>query len=81
MGQHPGGLRFAEQALAEALALMPRLGELIQADAFDGDGASDGGILRAVDNPHRAAPQLADDLVPPDLLHGECAYNFSAAML
>ena len=75
--KNPGGLGFAEQALAQALTLRV-VGQIFQADAFDRDGAADGGILRTVDNPHGAPPQLADDVVPANLFHGPFVHNFSA---
>ena len=76
MRQDAGGLRLAEQALAQPFALA-FFGELAQPDALDRDHAADGRILRFIDDAHGAAAQLADDPVAPDILHG-CVY-FTAA--
>jgi hypothetical protein len=61
-------LCFSQQAFVDAAALLG-IGEIAEADSFDGDGASDGGIERFIDDTHRAAAEFFDDLIPADLLH------------
>ena len=57
MGQDSGRLGLAKQALPQAAAL-GFVGEIGQADGFDGDNAADGGILSPVNDPCRTASEL-----------------------
>ncbi len=66
--KNAGGLRFADQALAETLAF-GGVGEVLKADTLDRDGAADGGVQGLIYDAHRAPPQFRNDLVAPDLLH------------
>ena len=62
------GLRFPKEALAEPVPL-GGVGQVLQPDALDGNGAPDGRVLGAIDDTHGSPPQLTDNLKSPDLLH------------
>jgi hypothetical protein len=63
-----GGLRLAKQAFPEASSL-GLIRQVLEPDAFDRDGSSNGRVLGLVNNAHGAATQFGYDLVSPDLLH------------
>ena len=73
MRKHPGRLRFAEQALAQAFAL-GIVGEIGQADGFDGDNPADGGILGAVNHAGRTTAELVQNPVSADLIHADTLF-------
>ena len=65
MVEPPGRLRFAAEARDHGLGVLA--GELIGADRLQRDDALDHRIVAFVDDAHRAAPDLA-----PDLVFAEC---------
>jgi hypothetical protein len=68
VGEDPGRTGLAEQALAQAGALLG-VADFAEADGFDGNRTADGGIGGQVDDAHGAAAQLAHDLVASDAVH------------
>ena len=67
MRQNARGARFAEQPLAQFGPFL-RVGDIAQADGFDGDRAADGGIDRLKNHTHGAASEFLDDLVTADVV-------------
>jgi hypothetical protein len=60
-----GGLGLDQEAL---LVLGAPVGVLVQDDGLQRDHAVEVRVLGLVDHAHRAAPELAEDLVAADLL-------------
>ena len=61
-----GGLRLAAEAVDQLRRVL--VGELVLADRLERDHALDHRVVRLVDDAHRAAPDLAPDLVLADVI-------------